>query len=266
MTNGDSLISARRLARSAKSRRFPETARLAVSSFVVLALSACGGGLPYPGLQSEEVYNLGLQAVAEEDWGEAVKAFEYALRIPGFTNAPEARLLIAQAQFARERYILARSEFQRVLDRYPADTVARHASLGVCESYAALAPIPQRDQGPTQSAWATCGQVSRDYAGTIVGLRAAEIQTQMYDQLAQADYEVGEHYFKRGFWDSAMIYYEDVIALYPDSQWAPWSMYKIVLAFEAIGYQQDAKEYRERLLRSYPDSEAAKLIGSGGVG
>lgn len=251
MTNSDSVTTA---------------ARWVVSCVLVVALSACGGGLPFPGLESEEVYNLGLLAYAEEDWGEAMKAFEYALLIPGFAHAPEARLLTGRAYFARERYILARSEFQRVLDRYPTDTVAPHASLGVCESYAAIAPIPQRDQSPTQSAWATCGQVARDYAGTIIGLRAAEVQTGMYDRLALADFEVGEHYFKRRMFDSAIIYYEDVIAQYPDSQWAPWSMYKIVLAFERIGYQQDAQEYRERLERSYPESEPAKLIGGEDVG
>jgi outer membrane protein assembly factor BamD len=233
---------------------------------VLFTLAGCGGGLPYPGLQSDEVYNLGLQAFEAEDWDEAIRAFEYALLIPGFARAPEARVYTARAQFAKERFILARSEFQRVLDRYPGDTVAPHASLGVCESYAAMAPIPQRDQSPTQSAWATCGQVARDYAGTIVGLRAAEVQSGMYDQLAEADYAIGEHYFKRRLWDSAIIYYEEVIEQYPDSEWAPWSLYKMILAFERIGYEQDAQLYRERLLQSYPESEPAKLVSGEGVG
>ena len=46
---------------------------------VGLSISACGGGLPFPGLTVEEVYNLGVGALEEENWGDAARAFEEVL-------------------------------------------------------------------------------------------------------------------------------------------------------------------------------------------
>jgi outer membrane protein assembly factor BamD len=223
-------------------------------------VAGCGGGVPFPGLDADEIFNLGVQAYESGDWTAAIKAFERVLITPGFTRAPEARLYMAKSYFGDEKFILSRSEYQRVLDRYPADTVAPHASLGVCEAYAKASPILQRDQTPTRNAWQSCGNVARDYAGTLVGLHAAEIQLTMYNKLAEADYVRGKHYFRRRLYDSALIFFEDVLKNYPDSEWAPWAMHDIIQAFEKIGYEADAEEYRRRLKQTYPDSEAAKSL------
>jgi outer membrane assembly lipoprotein YfiO len=236
------------------------------SVLVAATISACGGGVPFPGLEADEIFNLGMQAYDAENWNEAIKAFERVLITPGFTRAPEARMFMARSYFGDEKFILSRSEFQRVLDRYPADTVAPHASLGVCEAYAQASPILQRDQTPTQNAWQSCGNVARDYAGTLVGLEAAAIQLEMYDKLGEADYRRGKHYLKRGLLDSALIFYEDVLSQFGDSKWAPWAMHDIIVIFERFGYEADATEYRRRLKETYPDSEAAKLLGGDGGG
>jgi len=228
-------------------------------------ISACGGGIPYQGVPPEEIFNIGLQHYEQENWNDAITAFERVMVSPGFSRAPEARIYIARSYFNDEKFILARSEFQRVLDRYPADTIAPHASLGVCRSYAGASPVVQRDQTPTRNAWQQCGNVARDYAGTRIGVQAAAIQLEMYNKLALNDYTRGQHYFRRGLYDSAIIYYEDVLANYPDSEWAPWAMYRIILAFEEIGYQVDADQYRERLLQTYPDSEPAQMVSGATV-
>jgi len=231
-----------------------------VAALVAVLLSACGGQIPYEGVPPDEIFNIGLQHYEQENWEEGIAAFERVLIAPGFSRAPEARIYIARSYFNAEQYILARSEFQRILDRYPADTIAPHASLGVCRSYARASPIVQRDQTPTRNAWQQCGNVARDYAGTRVGVEAARVQLQMYEKLAEADYKRGQHYMRRGLYDSAIIYYEDVLAKYPDSDWAPWAIYRIIEAFEEIGYVVDAEQYRERLLEEFPDSEPADLI------
>ena len=119
-----------------------------------LFFAACGGALPYPGLTADEVYALGLQAREQEDWEDAAEAFEYVLFSPGFSSGAQARLLLAEVQYSNELYIESRSEYQRVIDRWPADTVAVRAALGVCRSLASLSPITQRDQGFTRQAGA----------------------------------------------------------------------------------------------------------------
>ena len=233
---------------------------LASGLFVV---GCAGAGQPFPGLTSEEVYALGLQAMEQEEWNEAIRAFESVLVTPGFNGAAEARLLLADARYASERYIESRSEYQRVIDRWPADTVAIRAALGVCRSLTALSPITQRDQAFTRQARLQCRQVAGDFAGTLMGLEAERLANEMTVKLAEQDYDTGLHYLKRGLPDSALLYFEQVVNEFPETEWAPWALYQMVEAFDRIGYRRDVESTRELLLAAYGDSEPAQLLEDG---
>ncbi len=222
--------------------------------------AACGGGLPYPGLTADEVYALALQAREQEDWDDAIQAFEFVLFSPGFNRAAEARLRLAEVQYSKGRFIESRSEYQRVIDRWPADTVAVRAALGVCRSLASLSPITQRDQAFTRQARLACRQVAGDFAGTVMGLEAARLADEMMLKLAERDYDTARHYLKRGLLDSSLLYFEEVASQYPDTEWAPWALYRMIEVFGRIGYQRDVEATRELLLDVYPDSEPAQLL------
>lgn len=233
---------------------------LAVTSILIVG---CGGSLPYQGMTATEIYNIGVQAMEEERWDDAVGAFEAMVLTSGFEYAAEARLRLAQSEFARENYIEARAEYQRTLDRFPTDTTASHAALGICRSLAELSPTPHRDQTFTRQARTSCRQVASDHAGTLVGLRASEIAVEMFNKLAERDYNTGLHYLKRNLLDSALLYFEEVENEYAATTWAPWAMMKKIEVFEKIGYTRDRDETREKLLELYPDSEPAQLLDNG---
>jgi outer membrane assembly lipoprotein YfiO len=199
----------------------------------------------------------------QEEWEAAVESFEFVLFSPGFNRASEARLLLAEAQYARERYVESRSEFIRVIERWPADTVAVRAALGVCRSLWSLSPISQRDQSFTRQARLVCRQVAADYAGMVVGLQASRLADEMTIKLAEQDYETGLHYLKRGLLDSALLYFEQVATEFPETEWAPWALYQMVDVFGRIGYERDVETTRELLLDAYPDSEPARLLEDG---
>jgi len=231
-----------------------------------LFLAACGRPLPFPGLNSEEVYALGLQEMEEERWSQAAEAFDYVLVSPIFTRAAEARLLLADAQYERGLYIESRGQYVRVIERWPADTVAVHAALGICRSLAALSPIPERDQTFTRQARLSCRQVAADFAGLLIGLTASQLAGEMNLKLAEHDYDTGLHYLKRKLWDSSLLYFEGVWTEYPDTEWAPWALYQMVDVFGRLGYQRDVETTRDLLLEVYQDSEPARLLlEDGGV-
>ena len=220
----------------------------------------------YSGLTAEEIWALGLQAREQEEWQDAAEAFDFVLFAPGFSRAAEARLLLAEVQYRDGRYIEARSEYQRVIDRWPADTVAVTAALGVCRSLVALSPITQRDQSFTRQARLSCRQVAADLAGTVMGLEAGRRAGQMQLKLAEQDYDTGLHYQKRRLFDSALLYFEQVVSEFSETEWAPWALYQMVDVFGRIGYLRDVETTRDLLLQTYPDSEPAQLLlADGGV-
>lgn len=229
-------------------------------------LSACGTANPYEGMTADQIYERAVQEFEQGEYDDAIRALDRLFAsYAGFERAEEARLMMARAYFAKGDYLLARADFQRFQDRYPTSPRAAEAALGVCRSLAELSPIPQRDQEFTYQALDTCRNVSVDYAGTPEADEAGELAGAMRVKLAEKEYLNGEFYYRRELYDSAIKYWEFVLDLYPDTEWAPRALKGIYDANVAIGYEDLAEEARQRLLEEYPESAAADEVRADGA-
>lgn len=238
-----------------------------IGALISLPAWGCGSSNPYQGMTDGDLYALGQQRYERGDWDEAIRALDRLLiSFGGSDVAPEARLLLAHARFAKGDYLTARSDYQRFLDRYPGHEDAAVAALGICRCLAELAPNPHRDQGYTNEALGTCRNVVVDYASTPQAAEAAEIANSMRRKLAEHEYLAADFYFRRELFDSAIRYYEFVARLYPETEWAPRALLGIYRANLAIGYDDLADEARQRLLEAYPESPAAAEVRSDGPG
>lgn len=239
-----------------------------------LALQGCGSTSKYQGLDAAGVFRLAQQELAEEDWGNASETLDRLLiSFPDFERAEEAQFLLAEAYFRDEQYITAASEYARFLDRYPGSSRAPEAALGICQADEALSPITQRDQTYTDQALSVCRNVVTDYPGHPAAAEAAAIANGMRAKLARKLYDNGGYYLRRNLYDSAIIYFEDVVEQYPETEWAPRALASIIEAYTAIGYEDEVETARNRLLSQYPDSPEAKEhrspsgeTGAGGPG
>ena len=90
--------------------------------------------------------------------------------------------------------------------------------------------------------------------------RAAQISNNLRLTLAEKEYMTADFYFRRKMYDSAIKYFEFVVNLYPESEYAPEALLGIFESNTAIGYDDLADEARQRLLAEYPDSEAAAMV------
>ena len=222
---------------------------------------ACASSSKYQGLDAAGVYRLAQEEMADEDYGDAAETLDRLLLVyPNFEEGGEANFLLASAYFLDEQYITAASEYTRFLDRYPGHPRAPEAALGICRSYSELSPISQRDQTFTDQALAVCRNVVTDYPTLPVAQEAAQLANDMRGKLARKIYENGAFYLRRGLNDSAIIYFEDVVNNYPETTYAPEALLGIIQAYQAIGYEDEVQQARDRLLADYPDSEAARSL------
>lgn len=233
----------------------------------VAGLVACASGSKYQGLDAAGVYRLAQEEMADEDYSDAAETLDRLLLVyPNFEEGAEANFLLASAYYLDEQYITAASEYTRFMDRYPGHTRTPEAALGVCRAYSALSPISQRDQTFTDQALAVCRNVVTDYPTLPVAEEAAALANDMRGKLARKIYENGDFYLRRGLNDSAIIYFEDVVNNFPETEFAPQALLGIIQAYEAIGYEEEVQEARERLMTDYPDSEAARSLARGTTG
>jgi outer membrane protein assembly factor BamD len=174
-----------------------------------LLLFACRSAPPYQGMEAADLHALAELEFRQGDHEEAQRALNRLfVAFPSYARTPEARLLLADSYFADEQYITASSEYRRFIDRYPGDPRAPIAGLGLCKSSAATSPDIPRDQSPTEDAQVVCRNVSADYPGTPQATEAAQIAADMRVKLAEKQYEIGEYYFRRKFWDSSIMYWD----------------------------------------------------------
>ena len=233
--------------------------------FAAALLIGCGGGDPYQGLDAPALFRIAETEFAEEDYDNAIEVLERLLiDFTDYERLPDARMMLADAYFEEGDYLTARSEYQRFRDRYVSHPRAVEAALGECRALAALAPHPQRDQTHTREAITVCGNVTVDYAGTPQASEARQLRESLRHTLAQKEFLNAEHYFRREQYDPAILYYQFVVDLYPETEFAPRALLGLYRANMEIGYEDLAEEARARLLREYPGSGAAEEVEANG--
>ena len=74
---------------------------------------------------------------------------------------------------------------------------------------------------------------------------------QLQEWMAQKDHETGVYYVRRRAFDSAIIYFQDVVANYPNTPRARDAYLRLAEAFSAIRYREDAREVCTTLRAKY---------------
>ncbi len=251
--------------RRRRAGRFPRAGLALWLATSIASLAACSSTPAFAGWTAEQLYAHGEQAFAEEDWGDAREAFEHVLlTFPGFSGAVDARFFLARAFFEDEQYVSAVSEFTRIVQTYPDHERVGEAWMGLCRSYAAMSPNPQRDQGYTQQARTTCDNVAVDYRGTPAGDSAAIVAAQMLDKLAARAFGEAQFYFRRGLSIAAERGFLQVLEAFPATTSAPLALARLIEIYEELGWDEEREESETRLLEDYPDSAEAQALAAKG--
>jgi outer membrane protein assembly factor BamD len=87
--------------------------------------------------------------------------------------------------------------------------------------------------------------------------------THLDNMFAQKDYNTGYHYLKRGAYDSAILYFKDIIRLHPNATVTRNAYLKLYDAYKAIKYTADSRDLCQAMLKTYPnDREVTRTCGS----
>lgn len=73
-----------------------------------------------------------------------------------------------------------------------------------------------------------------------------------------AQYWIGESYYKEKNYERAIVAYDDLVKKYPDGSKAPAALLKQGMAFSALGDKKNAKIIFKKVVERYPKSEQAE--------
>lgn len=211
---------------------------------------------------------LQVAAMAEynaQRWDNAVKAFErltaeLPLRDP---RAAAAHFYLARSQEKHGDNLLAAKSFSRVYEQYPQDTLADKALFASGMAYKKLWRKPVLDAEYGDNAITQFQTLQALYPNSPL-LPQGNAQLALLDEwFATKDYETGYHYLRRKAYDSAIIYFKDVIRLHPAAKKTKAAYLRLHEAYRAINYKDDARELCDAMRKAYPaDREVLASCGA----
>ncbi len=178
-----------------------------------------------------------------------------------------SRFWLAESYFGMRDFVTASREFRRVADEAPEAPVAPTALLRAGDSYAELWRHPDLDPTNGQTALATwqelLGRYPDSQAAAIANVRIRALN----EDFARKMFEAAVFYFRRGGYDSAILYLRGLISTYPSSSLVPESFVYLVRSYRAIGYREEMQETCDHLAQYYPSRrDVREVCGNGRPG
>lgn len=222
---------------------------------VVIALSACAHAFRVTDFPTTEgLFRAGVREYERKRWDNAVAAFEkLTLDLPARdTLLPKSFWYLAKSHVAKKQYLLAAQSFARVTESFPGDSLADDALLGAGDAYAKMWRKPTLDAQYGLSAISTYRTLLAIYPNSVLREAAQTRASKLEQWFATKDFDTGMYYLRRKAYDPAILYFRDVIRLYPNTSKTRDAYLRLVQAYRAIRYREDARETCLAVRQIYP--------------
>jgi outer membrane protein assembly factor BamD len=177
--------------------------------------------------------------------------FEFA---PGQAEAAAARYYLAECYFQTGDRVQAAHDFRKVADEFPASEYAPLALLRAGDANLRLWRRAELDPTYGETALSIYQELAGRYPDTDAAARARPHVQRLQNQFAEKTYKNGMFYLRRKAYDSAIIYFKEVIATYPNATLAADALLRLVDSYRAIGYKDELQETCAHLRRFYPQA------------
>jgi outer membrane protein assembly factor BamD len=241
-------------------------ALLAAAVFV----AACGTKFDvkkYKG-DNEQLYRISSREFARHNWDDAVQGFEkLTLDLPAHdTLLSRSYFYLAQAHEHKGEFLLAAQSYSRLAESFPDDTLADQSLYRAGQAYERMWRRPDLDAQYGEQALSSFQQLVTLYPGAKTAPAGQRQIDHLNEWFALKDYQTGRHYLRRGAYDSAIIYFKDVLKKYPTAATSRLASLRLVDAYRKIKYTDDANDVCAQLRTSYPqDREVQQRCGVGTV-
>ncbi|MDP2927560.1 MAG: outer membrane protein assembly factor BamD [Candidatus Omnitrophota bacterium] len=134
--------------------------------------------------------------------------------------APKAQYKLGLVLKGLMRYYEAEEEFGKVVSRYPDSEWSAAAKFQIASCRANLSKGFAYDQGSAQEAKEKFQEFVREHPDAVLSLDAEKNIGQIREKEAEASYNIAVFYEKQKAFDSAKIYYNNIVSNYTQSPWA----------------------------------------------
>ncbi|GAC1515847.1 MAG: hypothetical protein NVS1B4_08030 [Gemmatimonadaceae bacterium] len=203
---------------------------------------------------TDGLYRASLREYQRKEWENAAKGFErLTTDLPARdTLLPRAHYYLGMARAHNGEFLLAAQELTRLTESFPDDSLSPVALLEAGHAYAKLWRKPNLDAQYGQTALSTYQTLLALYPNSPLRSAATAEIARLQQWFATKDYDAGMFYFRRKAYDPAIIYFKDIVRLYPTAPRVRDAQLRLVDSYRAIRYKDDAAEVCATLRQGYP--------------
>jgi outer membrane protein assembly factor BamD len=149
-------------------------------------------------------------------------------------NAPygkygaQAQFQIGQAYEKQKDYLAAVHAYEKILERHSDDPMAEKAQFQIGLAYRKEASRAEYDQNAANQAIAAFSDYSTRYPRSENVAKADQYRSALKAEQSKGLFRVAQFYEKNKSYKAAIIYYNEVIAQNPKSDWAANAQKKIL--------------------------------------
>jgi outer membrane protein assembly factor BamD len=216
----------------------------------------------YP--NADKLYQAAMAEYKAGHWDNAIKAFEkLTLDLPARDpRLPLAFYYLAQSQEKNGENLLAAGTYNRLIDAFPQDSLVDDALYLSGRAYEREWRHPELDATYGKAAITAYESLLASYPDSPYATRTQKELTKLDEWLAEKDYNTGYLYLKRKAYDSAILYFKDVIRQHPKAKKTRNAYLRLLEAYRAIRYTEDARDLCDAMRKAYPnDREVSNDCG-----
>jgi outer membrane protein assembly factor BamD len=204
----------------------------------------------------EDLYNEGMNYLAEDDYDKAAKAFDEVDRQhPYSVWATKAQLMAAYAHYQHNRFDDAIIALDRFIQLHPSHKDVAYAYYLKALSYYEQIADVGRDQKATENAMKSLQEVVDRFPNSKYA-RDAKLKVDLArDHLAGKEMAVGRWYERQQQYLAAINRYRLVVDNYQTTTHVPEALHRLTECYEILGLKDEAARTASILGYNYPGSE-----------
>ncbi|PYP65885.1 MAG: hypothetical protein DMD26_09625 [Gemmatimonadetes bacterium] len=213
----------------------------------------------------EELFRAGLKEFDRHKWDNAIAAFEkLTLELPARDSLlPRSYWYLATAHERQGEHLLAAQSYSKLVESFPDDSLSDDAALEAARSYWKMWRKPTLDPTYGETSLATYNTLLGLYPTSPLLPQAQKELSELENWFAIKNYDAGMFYVRRGAYDSAILYFKDVLSRWPNSPTARQTALSLVQAYKAIRYREDASDLCTQLRKKYVSDAGVRIACNG---
>jgi len=233
----------------------------AILMCTVILISGCAGNKTIRDIDYDAEFEKGKIALNKKKYTKAQEKFNMVVIGASHTElGDDALYFLGESYYLSKEYILAISEYDRLIRRMPFSPYVERARYRICQAYVTMSPKYFRDQTYSEKALEKLQEFIDDFPNSEHTMKAQADIKDLRNKLSHKSYESGILYMKLEEYKAALIAFKQISDLYYDTDYIDQAHLKIIECYIHRREFEEARNHFDSKRKNIENMDMADLV------